>query len=74
MEKEIKEIVEKIRPMLQMDGGDVEFVSITDDNIVQVRLKGHCCGCPGAIMTLQGVVEKIIRESYPEIKGVEAVA
>ena len=45
----------------------------TEDNIVKVRLQGHCAGCPGAQMTLKGVVERILKESYPEIASVEAV-
>ena len=45
----------------------------TDDNIVRVRLQGHCAGCPGAQMTIKSVVEKILKESYPEIAAVEAV-
>ena len=73
MEQKIREALEQIRPVLQRDGGDIEFVELTDDNIVKVRLQGHCAGCPGAQMTIKGVVERIIRESYPEIKGVEAV-
>lgn len=73
MEQKIKEALDQIRPVLQRDGGDIEFVELTDDNVVKVRLQGHCAGCPGARMTLKGIVEKIIKESYPEIKGVEAV-
>ena len=73
MEQKIREALEQIRPVLQRDGGDIEFVEMTEDNVVKVRLQGHCAGCPGAIMTLKGIVEKIIKESYPEIKGVEAV-
>lgn len=73
MEQKIKDGLEQIRPFLQRDGGDIEFVDYTEDNIVQVRLMGHCAGCPGAQMTIKGVVEKILKESYPEIAGVEAV-
>ena len=61
------------KPFLQRDGGDIEFVELTEDNTVRVRLQGHCAGCPGAQMTIKGVVERILKESYPEIKGVEAV-
>ena len=43
--EKVKEVLEKIRPQLQMDGGDVELVEITDDGIVKVRLQGHCAGC-----------------------------
>ena len=73
MENKIKEALEQIRPFLQRDGGDIEFVELTEDNVVKVRLQGHCAGSPGAQMTIKGVVERIIKESYPEIKGVEAV-
>lgn len=73
MEQKIMEAIGQIRPFLQRDGGDIEFVELTEDNVVKVRLQGHCAGCPGATMTLKGIVERIIKESYPEIKGVEAV-
>lgn len=73
MDTKIKEAMEKIRPLLQRDGGDIEFVEYTEDHVVKVRLKGHCAGCPGARMTLSGVVEKILKEAYPEISRVEAV-
>ena len=73
MEQKIIEALQTIRPILQRDGGDIEFVDLTEDLIVKVRLQGHCAGCPGARMTLKGIVEKALKESYPEIAGVEAV-
>ncbi|MCI5721877.1 MAG: NifU family protein [Firmicutes bacterium] len=73
MEQKVKEVLETIRPMLQRDGGDIELVEVTADNVVKVRLQGHCAGCPGARMTLEGVVERVLKESYPEIVAVEAV-
>ena len=73
MENKIKDALEQIRPFLQRDGGDIEYVDYTEDNVVKVRLQGHCAGCPGARMTLSGVVERILKESYPEIDRVEAV-
>ncbi|MCQ2548389.1 MAG: NifU family protein [Clostridia bacterium] len=73
MEAKINEALDQVRPFLKRDGGDVEFVELTEDNIVKVRLKGHCAGCPGAQMTIKGVIERILKESYPEIQGVEAV-
>ena len=73
MEEKIREALGQIRPILQRDGGDIEFVELTPENIVKVRLQGHCAGCPGAQMTIKGVVEKILKESYPEVAGVEAV-
>ena len=73
MEDKIKEALEQIRPFLQRDGGDIEFVELTEDNEVHVRLQGHCAGCPGARMTVKGVVERILTEVCPEVKSVEAV-
>lgn len=73
MEQNIIEAIAQIRPYLQRDGGDIEFVELTEDNIVKVRLQGHCAGCPGATMTIKGVVERLIKEAYPEIQSVETV-
>jgi Fe-S cluster biogenesis protein NfuA len=73
MKAKVQEVLEKLRVYLQADGGDIELVDITEDNIVQVRLKGACHGCPGAAMTLQMGVERALKEAVPEVKGVEAV-
>lgn len=73
MEEKIIQAINTIRLVLQRDGGDIEFVELTEDLMVRVKLQGHCAGCPGAQMTLKSIVERIIKESYPEIKGVEAV-
>ena len=59
--------------MLKRDGGNLELVDVTDDNVVKVRLQGHCIGCPGAQMTLRMVVQQILQQAVPEVKGVEAV-
>ena len=69
----VNEALAQIKPILQRDGGDIELVEITDDDVVKVRLQGHCVGCPGARMTLSHVVHQIIFESCPTLKGVEAV-
>ncbi len=73
MKEKINAALDQIRPILQRDGGDIEFVDVTEDNIVKVRLQGHCAGCPGARMTLSNVVEQVLKNEMPEIKGVEAV-
>lgn len=73
MEENVKAAIENIRPFLQRDGGDVEFVAYTEDHIVQVKLKGACHGCPHAQLTIKNGIERILREQYPEIEGVEAV-
>ena len=71
--KAVNEALDQIRPVLQRDGGDIELVDITDEDVVQVRLQGHCAGCPGARMTLTYVVQEILQQACPELKGVEAV-
>lgn len=74
MEEKIKAALENIRPFLQRDGGDVEFVEYTQDKVVLVRLQGHCVGCPHAQLTIKQGIEALLKEQYPEIKAVEAVA
>ncbi len=69
----IESSIEEIKPFLQRDGGDIEFVEYTPDNIVNVRLQGACSGCPGATITLQAIVERIIKEAVPEVEAVRAV-
>jgi Fe-S cluster biogenesis protein NfuA len=72
MKEKIEELLSRIRPSLQADGGDIELISI-EDNIVKVKLKGACGSCPMSQMTLKNGVEAIIRQNVPEIKAVEAV-
>jgi len=67
----VKAALEKVRPSLQADGGDVEFVELTPDNIVKVRLTGACGSCPMATMTLKMGIEKYLKKEVPEIKSVE---
>ena len=70
--KNVNEALDQIRPILQRDGGDIELVDVVDD-VVRVRLQGHCAGCPGARMTLTHVVQQILAQACPDLKGVEAV-
>jgi Fe-S cluster biogenesis protein NfuA len=70
--EKILEILEKIRPGLQADGGDLEFVKM-EDGIVYLRLLGACRGCPMSQMTLKMGVERTLMKYVPEVKGVEAV-
>ncbi|MBF0186404.1 MAG: NifU family protein [Magnetococcales bacterium] len=71
MKEKVQEVLNEVRPYLQRDGGDVELVDVTDDNIVYVRLRGACGTCPSAIMTLKGGIERVMKERIPEIKSVE---
>ena len=72
MEEQIKEALNEIRPSLQADGGDVEYVSLEGD-VVKVRLTGACGGCPMATMTLKQGIEQVIKKQVPGISSVEAV-
>ena len=69
----VAEVIEVLRPALQSHGGDIELVSTDENNNVSVRLQGACQGCPGAKMTMQMGVERILREKVPEVKEVTAV-
>ncbi len=73
LEEKVKDIIENLRGALQSHGGDVELVSIDEDNIVHVRLQGACQGCPGAAMTMKMGIERILKEKVPEVKQVVAV-
>jgi len=73
MREKVEAVLDKVRPMLQADGGDVELVEVTDDGIVKVRLQGACKGCPMSQMTLKNGIERTLLKMLPEIKGVEAV-
>lgn len=71
--EKVNEALEKLRPYLKDDGGDMEFVEITDDGIVKVKLLGACGECSMSTMTLKAGLEDAIKKSVPEISGVEAV-
>lgn len=73
MKEKVQEVLDTIRPALQADGGDVELVDVTGENEVQLRLQGHCKGCPMSQMTLALVIERTLKEQIPEIAGVVAV-
>ena len=73
MRKEVEAAIEKIRPNLQADGGDVELVDVTKDGIVKVRLVGACAGCPMSTMTLTFGIEREIKKQVPGVKKVQAV-
>lgn len=73
MKEKVQAAIDKIRPMLQADGGDVELIDVSEDGVVQVRLQGACSGCPMSQMTLKNGIEKIIKKEVPDIKTVESV-
>jgi len=72
MKEKVEEALAKIRPALQADGGDVELVDV-QDGVVSLKLTGACAGCPMATMTLRMGIERVLRDSIPEVKEVIAV-
>ncbi len=73
MEKEqVQGVLDKIRPALQADGGDVELVEI-EGGVIKVRLQGACAGCPMSQMTLKNGIERILKQELPDVTSVESV-
>jgi Fe-S cluster biogenesis protein NfuA len=73
MREKVEQVLEKIRPTLQADGGDVELIEVTENGIVKVRLQGACKGCPMSQITLKNGIERLLLKEIPELKAVEAV-
>jgi Fe-S cluster biogenesis protein NfuA len=74
LREKVEEVLGKVRPLLQRDGGDVELVDVQDEGIVKVKLTGACAGCPMSTMTLKNAIEETIKKEIPEIKSVEQVS
>ncbi len=72
MKEEVEKALDKVRPALQADGGDVELVDV-QDGIVSVKLTGACGGCPMSQMTLKNGIERAIKEVVPDIKEVQSI-
>lgn len=73
MREKVEAVLNKIRPALQADGGDIELVDVTKEGVVKVRLVGACVGCPMSTMTLSLGIERTLKERVPGVKRVEAV-
>ena len=73
IKEKVEPVIEKIRPMLQADGGDIELVDVEDDGTVKVRLVGACAGCAMSQYTLKVGVERLLMKEVPDVKCVEAV-
>ena len=69
----VSRALERVRPYLQSDGGDIDLVDVTDDMTVKVKLKGACHGCPYSLQTLKAGVEQSVMKDVPEIKRVISV-
>jgi len=72
MREKVEKAIEKIRPFLQRDGGDIEFIDVVD-GVVKVKLKGACGSCPMSAMTLKMGVEKQLKDEIPEVKEVISI-
>ncbi|MHB8770365.1 MAG: NifU family protein [Syntrophales bacterium] len=70
MKELVQKALEKIRPNLQADGGDVELIDVGEDGVVKVKLTGACHGCPMAQMTLKNGIEKLLKQEVPAVKSV----
>ena len=73
MKEQVENVLNKIKPSLQADGGDVELVEVGEDGIIKVKLTGACGSCPMSQMTLKMGIERILKEEVPEVKEVVAV-
>ena len=73
LKERVQEALDKVRPSLQADGGDVQLIDVDEGGVVKVKLTGACGGCPMSQMTLKMGIEKIVKQSVPEIDRVESV-
>ena len=73
LKDKVEDALDKVRPSLQADGGDVELIEVDDDGVVKVKLQGACAGCPMSQMTLKMGIEKMLKQSIPEVDRVESV-
>lgn len=73
LKQRVEDALDKVRPSLQADGGDVELVDVDAEGVVKVKLIGACGGCPMSGMTLKMGIEKILKQNVPEVSRVESV-
>lgn len=73
MTERVAQVLDRIRPAVQADGGDIELLEVTDRGAVRVRLHGACVGCPSSSLTLKMGIERNLRDHVPEVRSVEAI-
>jgi Fe-S cluster biogenesis protein NfuA len=73
LKQDVEQALDKIRPFLQRDGGDIQLIDVTDDGIVKVQLTGACQGCPMSQMTLKQGVERALMKEVPGVKEVQSI-
>jgi Fe-S cluster biogenesis protein NfuA len=73
LREKVEGALNKVRPALQADGGDVELIDVDEDGVVKLKLQGACAGCPMSQMTLKMGIEKVLKQNVPEVDRVESV-
>jgi Fe-S cluster biogenesis protein NfuA len=73
LEQKVINVIDQIRPYLEADGGNIRFVELTENYVVNVELQGACRSCPMSLMTLKNGVEQAVKKAIPEIVSVEAI-
>ena len=73
IKENVENALQKVRPSLQADGGDVKLIDVDEDGLVKVKLMGACGGCPMSQMTLKMGIEKVLKQDVPEVTSVESV-
>ncbi|MDO8531751.1 MAG: NifU family protein [Dehalococcoidia bacterium] len=73
MRERIEKALDKVRPYLEQDGGNVDVMNVSDDGVVELQLQGACSGCPSSVMTLAAGIERVIREEVPEVTEIVTV-
>lgn len=73
MIEKVLKVLERVRPGLQADGGDLEFVKLDENNVLYIHLTGACGGCPMSTITLKQGIERIVKSEVPDITAVEAI-
>jgi len=73
LKEKVQQALNKVRPSLQADGGDVQLVDVDENGLVKVKLTGACGGCPMSQMTLKMGIEKVLKQNVPEVTRVESV-
>jgi len=73
LKEKVEAALNKVRPSLQADGGDVQLIDVDENGVVKVKLQGACAGCPMSQMTLKMGIEKILKQNVPEVSKVESI-
>ena len=73
LKEKVEAALDKVRPSLKADGGDVQLIEVGEDGVVKVKLQGSCAGCPMSQMTLKMGIEKILKKEVPEVIRVDSI-